>query len=96
MGDTGSLALGAALGTISILIKEEILLVIVGGIFVAEALSVIIQVASYKTRKKRVFRMSPLHHHFEQLGWPEPKIVLRFWIIGLILMLVALSTLKLR
>ena len=96
MGDTGSLALGAALGTISILIKEEILLVIVGGIFVAEALSVIIQVASYKTRKKRVFRMSPLHHHFEQLGWPEPKVVLRFWIIGLILMLIALSTLKLR
>ena len=96
MGDTGSLALGAALGTISILIKEEILLVIVGGIFVAEALSVIIQVASYKTRRKRVFRMSPLHHHFEQLGWPEPKVVLRFWIIGLILMLVALSTLKLR
>jgi phospho-N-acetylmuramoyl-pentapeptide-transferase len=96
MGDTGSLALGAALGTISILIKEEILLVIVGGIFVVEALSVIIQVVSYKTRKKRVFRMSPLHHHFEQLGWPEPKVVLRFWIIGLILMLVALSTLKLR
>ena len=96
MGDTGSLALGAALGTISILIKEEILLVIVGGIFVAEALSVIIQVASYKTRKKRVFRMSPLHHHFEQLGWPEPKVVLRFWIIGLVLMLIALSTLKLR
>ena len=96
MGDTGSLALGAALGTISILIKEEILLVIVGGIFVAEALSVIIQVVSYKTRKKRVFRMSPLHHHFEQLGWPEPKVVLRFWIIGLILMLIALSTLKLR
>ena len=96
MGDTGSLALGAVLGTISILIKEEILLVIVGGIFVVEVLSVIIQVVSYKTRKKRVFRMSPLHHHFEQLGWPEPKIVLRFWIIGLILMLVALSTLKLR
>ena len=96
MGDTGSLALGAALGTISILIKEEILLVIVGGIFVVEALSVIIQVVSYKTRKKRVFKMSPLHHHFEQLGWPEPKVVLRFWIIGLILMLVALSTLKLR
>jgi phospho-N-acetylmuramoyl-pentapeptide-transferase len=96
MGDTGSLALGAALGTISILIKEEILLVIVGGIFVAETLSVIIQVASYKTRKKRVFRMSPLHHHFEQLGWPESKVVLRFWIIGLVLMLIALSTLKLR
>ena len=96
MGDTGSLALGAALGTISILIKEEVLLVIVGGIFVVEALSVIIQVVSYKTRKKRVFRMSPLHHHFEQLGWPEPKVVLRFWIIGLILMLIALSTLKLR
>ncbi len=96
MGDTGSLSLGAALGTVAILIKEEILLVLVGGIFVAEVLSVMIQVWSYKTRKKRVFKMAPLHHHFEQLGWKETKIVIRFWIVALILMLMALSTLKLR
>ena len=96
MGDTGSLALGAGLGTVAILIKEEILLVLVGGIFVAEVLSVIIQVWSYQTRKKRVFKMAPLHHHFEQLGWQESKIVIRFWIVALILMLMALSTLKLR
>lgn len=96
MGDTGSLALGAALGTVAILIKEELLLVLVGGIFVVEALSVIIQVWSYRTRKKRVFKMSPLHYHFELLGWKESKIVIRFWIVALILMLMALSTLKLR
>lgn len=96
MGDTGALSLGAALGTASILIKGEILLVLVGGIFVAEALSVMIQVWSYKTRKKRVFKMAPLHHHFEQLGWKETKVVIRFWIVALILMLMALSTLKLR
>jgi phospho-N-acetylmuramoyl-pentapeptide-transferase len=96
MGDTGSLSLGAALGTVSVLTKAELLLGLVGGIFVAEALSVIIQVWSYKTRKKRVFKMSPLHHHFQLSGWDESKIVIRFWIIGLILMLMALSTLKLR
>ena len=96
MGDTGSLALGAALGTVAILAKAEILLILVGGIFVAEVLSVIIQVWSYRTRKKRVFKMSPLHHHFEQIGWKESKIVIRFWIIAFILMLMALSTLKLR
>ena len=96
MGDTGSLSLGAALGTVAILIKEEILLVLVGGIFVAEVLSVIIQVWSYQTRRKRVFKMAPLHHHFEQLGWKETKVVIRFWIVALILMLMALSTLKLR
>ena len=96
MGDTGSLALGAALGTVAILTKAEILLVLVGGIFVAEALSVIIQVWSYRTRKKRVFRMSPLHHHFEAIGWKESKIVIRFWVVAFILMLMALSTLKLR
>jgi phospho-N-acetylmuramoyl-pentapeptide-transferase len=96
MGDVGSLALGAALGTIAVITKQEILLVIVGGIFVIEALSVIIQVISYRLRKKRVFRMAPIHHHFELKGWAEPKIIVRFWIIGIILGLVAISTLKLR
>ena len=96
MGDIGSLALGAALGMIAVITKQEFLLVIVGGIFVIEALSVIIQVFSYQVRKKRVFRMAPLHHHFELKGWAEPKIIVRFWIIGIILGLVAISTLKLR
>jgi phospho-N-acetylmuramoyl-pentapeptide-transferase len=96
MGDTGSLALGAAIGTVSLMVKEEILLVIVGGIFVAEALSVILQVWSFQTRGKRIFKMAPLHHHFEQLGWDESKVVIRFWIVALLLMLMALSTLKLR
>jgi phospho-N-acetylmuramoyl-pentapeptide-transferase len=96
MGDTGALALGAAMGTVGVLIKEEFLLFIVGGIFVAEALSVIIQVVSCRTCGKRVFRMTPLHHHFEKLNWPESKIVIRFWIIAAILVLIALSTLKLR
>jgi len=96
MGDVGSLALGAALGTIAVITKQEFLLVIVGGIFVIEALSVIIQVFSYQLRKKRVFRMTPLHHHFELKGWAEPKIIVRFWIIGIILGLVAISALKLR
>jgi phospho-N-acetylmuramoyl-pentapeptide-transferase len=96
MGDTGSLALGGALGVIAILIKKEILLVIVGGIFVAEALSVMIQVVSFKLTGKRVFRMAPLHHHFELGGWPESKLVVRFWIISALLALVTLSTLKLR
>jgi len=96
MGDVGSLALGAALGTIAVITKQEILLVIVGGIFVMEVLSVIIQVISYQLRKKRVFRMAPIHHHFELKGWAEPKIIVRFWIIGIILGLVAMSTLKLR
>ena len=96
MGDVGSLALGGALGTLAVMIKQEILLVIVGGIFVAEAVSVIFQVASYKLTKKRIFKMAPLHHHFEISGWAEPKIVVRFWIISVILAIVALSTLKLR
>ena len=96
MGDVGSLSLGAALGTIAVIAKQEFLLVIVGGIFVMEALSVIIQVVSYQLRKKRVFRMAPIHHHFELKGWAEPKIIVRFWIIGIILGLVAISTLKLR
>ena len=96
MGDVGSLALGGALGTIAVLIRQEILLGVVGGVFVVETLSVIIQVASFKLTGKRVFRMAPIHHHFEQLGWPEQKIVVRFWIVSIILGLVALSSLKLR
>jgi len=96
MGDVGSLALGGALGTVAIISKHEILLAIVGGIFVAEALSVIFQVTSFKLRKKRIFEMAPLHHHFELKGWAEPKIIVRFWIIAAILALVAISTLKLR
>ncbi len=96
MGDTGSLSLGAALGAIALMIKQEFLLVIVGGIFVMETLSVIIQVLSFKWRGKRVFRMAPIHHHFELKGWNEEKIVVRFWIISVILGLIAMSTLKLR
>ena len=96
MGDTGSLALGGALGIIALLIKKEIILLIVGGLFVIEALSVIIQVTSYKMCKKRVFLMTPLHHHFELLGWKEPKIIIRFWIIAIIFALLSLGTLKLR
>ena len=96
MGDVGSLALGGALGTIAVLIRQEFLLAVVGGIFVIEALSVIIQVASFKLTGKRVFLMAPIHHHFEQLGWPEQKIVVRFWIVSAILGLVALSSVKLR
>ncbi len=96
MGDTGSLALGGALGTVALMIKKEILLIIVGGIFVAEALSVIIQVGYYKWKKKRVFLMAPLHHHYEQKGYKETKIVIRFWIIGIILAMVAIATLKIR
>ena len=96
MGDTGSLALGGALGAISVCTKHEIVLAIIGGLFVIEALSVIIQVAAYKLTGKRVFLMAPIHHHFEKLGWAEPQIVIRFWIISVILALVGLATLKLR
>ena len=96
MGDVGSLALGGAMGTVAVLIKQEVLLLFVGGVFVAEALSVILQVGSYKLRGKRIFKMAPLHHHFEQLGWPESKVIARFWIAGLVWALLALSTLKLR
>jgi phospho-N-acetylmuramoyl-pentapeptide-transferase len=96
MGDVGSLALGGALGTIAVLIRQEILLAVVGGIFVVETVSVIIQVASFKLTGKRVFLMAPIHHHFEKLGWAEQKIVVRFWIVSIILALVALSSLKLR
>ncbi len=96
MGDVGSLALGGALGAIAVVIRQEILLAVVGGIFVVETLSVMIQVISFKLTGKRVFRMAPIHHHFEQIGWAEQKIVVRFWIIAIILALVALSSLKLR
>ena len=96
MGDTGSLALGGLLGTIAVMVKQEILLIIVGGIFVVEALSVIIQVTSFKMSGKRVFKMAPLHHHFELSGVPESKLIVRFWIIAIILTLLTLSTLKLR
>ena len=96
MGDVGSLALGGALGAMAVLSKNELLLVIVGGVFVMEALSVIIQVASFKLRGKRVFAMAPIHHHYEKMGWSEPKIIVRFWIISILLALVALSTVKVR
>ncbi|GAC1335319.1 MAG: phospho-N-acetylmuramoyl-pentapeptide-transferase [Beijerinckiaceae bacterium] len=96
MGDTGSLALGGLIGTVAVAIKHEIVLIIVGGLFVVEALSVIVQVASFKLTGKRVFRMAPIHHHFEQLGWSEPQIVVRFWIIAFVLALIGLSTLKVR
>ena len=96
MGDVGSLALGAAIGCIAVIIKQEVLLVLVGGLFVLEALSVILQVLSFKTTGRRIFKMSPLHHHFELSGWNETKVVVRFWIIALIFALLSLSTLKLR
>jgi len=96
MGDTGSLALGGVLGATAVAVKHELVLVIVGGLFVMEAVSVIVQVISFKTTGKRVFRMAPIHHHFEQLGWREPTIVIRFWIIAVILALAGLATLKLR
>ena len=96
MGDVGSLALGGALGTVAILIKQELLLPIVGGVFVIEGLSVIIQVASFKLTGKRVFRMAPLHHHFELIGWAEPKVITRFLILAIIFALFSLTTLKLR
>jgi phospho-N-acetylmuramoyl-pentapeptide-transferase len=96
MGDVGALALGAALGIVAVLVRQEIVLVIMGGIFVVETISVIIQVGSYKTRKKRVFLMAPIHHHYELKGWPEPRIIVRFWIISVILVLIGLATLKLR
>src|SRR5499427_824356 len=96
MGDTGSLALGGMLGTVAVAIKHEIVLAIVGGLFVLEAVSVIVQVASFKLTGKRIFKMAPIHHHFEQLGWTEPQIVIRFWIVSVVLALAGLSTLKLR
>ena len=96
MGDTGSLALGGLLGTVAVIIKHEVVLAIVGGLFVMEALSVVVQVGSFKMTGKRVFRMAPIHHHFEQMGWSEPQIVMRFWIVAFVLALVGLATLKLR
>jgi len=96
MGDVGSLSLGGALGTMAVVTKHELILIVTGGIFVAEALSVMLQVASFKLRGKRIFRMAPIHHHFEQIGWPESKVIIRFWIVGILLALVSLSSLKLR
>jgi phospho-N-acetylmuramoyl-pentapeptide-transferase len=96
MGDTGSLAVGGALGATAVVTKHELVLVIVGGLFVLETVSVIVQVVSYKTTGRRVFRMAPLHHHFEEKGWAESTIVIRFWIIAVVLALIGLATLKLR
>jgi phospho-N-acetylmuramoyl-pentapeptide-transferase len=96
MGDVGALAIGAALGVVAVAVRQELVLLIMGGIFVIETLSVIIQVASFKMTGKRVFRMAPLHHHYELKGWPEPRVIVRFWIISLILVLIGLATLKLR
>jgi phospho-N-acetylmuramoyl-pentapeptide-transferase len=96
MGDTGSLALGGMLGAIAVAIKHEVVLGIVGGLFVMEALSVIVQVASFKMTGRRVFRMAPIHHHFEAKGWAEPQVVIRFWIIAFVLAMVGLATLKVR
>ena len=96
MGDTGSLSLGACLGAIAVATKHEIVWAVIGGLFVLEAVSVIVQVASFKLTGKRVFRMAPIHHHFEQKGWQEPTIVIRFWIIALILAMIGLATLKVR
>ncbi|RUO80083.1 phospho-N-acetylmuramoyl-pentapeptide-transferase [Idiomarina tyrosinivorans] len=96
MGDVGSLSLGAALGTIAVLVRQELVLFIMGGVFVMETLSVMLQVGSYKLRGKRIFRMAPIHHHYELKGWPEPRVIVRFWIVSLMLVLVGLATLKLR
>jgi phospho-N-acetylmuramoyl-pentapeptide-transferase len=96
MGDVGALALGAALGVLAVLVRQELVLVIMGGIFVMETVSVILQGASFTLTGKRIFRMAPIHHHFELKGWPEPRVIVRFWIITVILVLIGLSTLKLR
>ncbi|TQV64811.1 MAG: phospho-N-acetylmuramoyl-pentapeptide-transferase [Halothiobacillaceae bacterium] len=96
MGDVGALALGAALGTVAVMVRQELVLFIMGGIFVLETVSVILQVASFKLTGKRIFRMAPIHHHFELKGWPEPKVIVRFWIITVILVLIGLATLKVR
>jgi phospho-N-acetylmuramoyl-pentapeptide-transferase len=96
MGDIGALALGAALGTVAVLVRQELILLIMGGVFVIETLSVVIQVGSYKLRGKRVFLMAPIHHHYELKGWPEPRIIVRFWIITVFLVLVGLASLKIR
>jgi phospho-N-acetylmuramoyl-pentapeptide-transferase len=96
MGDIGALALGAALGVIAVVVRQEIVLFIMGGVFVMETVSVILQVGSFKLRGKRIFKMAPIHHHFELKGWAEPKVIVRFWIITVVLVLLGLATLKLR
>jgi phospho-N-acetylmuramoyl-pentapeptide-transferase len=96
MGDIGALALGAAVGVTAVIVRQEIVLAIMGGVFVVETLSVILQVASFKLTGRRIFRMAPLHHHYELKGWPEPRVIVRFWIITVVLVLVGLATLKIR
>jgi phospho-N-acetylmuramoyl-pentapeptide-transferase len=96
MGDIGALALGAALGVMAVIVRQEFVLAIMGGVFVIETLSVILQVASFKLTGKRIFRMAPLHHHYELKGWPEPRVIVRFWIITVVLVLIGLATLKIR
>ncbi len=96
MGDVGALALGAALGTVAVIVRQEFVLVIMGGLFVVEAVSVMLQVGWYKRTKKRIFLMAPIHHHYEQKGWKETQVVVRFWIITIVLVLIGLSTLKIR
>jgi len=96
MGDVGALALGAALGILAVMVRQELVLVIMGGLFVVETISVILQVASFKLTGRRIFRMAPLHHHFELKGWPEPRIIVRFWVVTVMLVLVGLATLKIR
>jgi phospho-N-acetylmuramoyl-pentapeptide-transferase len=96
MGDIGALALGAALGVMAVVVRQEFVLAIMGGVFVVETLSVILQVASFKLTGKRIFRMAPLHHHYELKGWPEPRVIVRFWIITVVLVLIGLATLKIR
>lgn len=96
MGDTGALALGGAIGTVAVFVKKEIVLILVGGVFVVEALSVLLQIISYRSTGKRIFKIAPLHHHFQMCGWPEPKVIVRFWIIAIILVLLSFATLKVR
>jgi phospho-N-acetylmuramoyl-pentapeptide-transferase len=96
MGDVGALALGAALGVLAVIVRQELVLFIMGGVFVMETVSVILQVASFKLTGKRIFKMAPLHHHYELKGWPEPRVIVRFWIITVILVLAGLATLKIR
>ena len=96
MGDVGALALGAALGSIAVIVRQEIVFFVMGGVFVVETLSVMLQVASFKLTGRRIFRMAPIHHHFELKGWPEPRVIVRFWIISVVLVLIGLATLKVR
>ena len=96
MGDVGALAIGASIGVIAVIVRQEVVTLVMGGVFVLETASVILQVGSFKLRGKRIFRMAPIHHHFELKGWAEPKVIVRFWIISFVLMLFGLATLKLR